>query len=44
MPRTARINEKPFEKALREIGIDDVALLNSSKPSADIWSRICSRM
>ncbi|CAF3851389.1 unnamed protein product, partial [Rotaria magnacalcarata] len=44
MPRKARINEESFEKALCEIGIDDVALLNSSKSSADIWGRICSRM
>ncbi|CAF4372033.1 unnamed protein product, partial [Rotaria sp. Silwood2] len=44
MPSKARIDEKAFQKALQSLSIDEIALLDCSKSSADIWGHLCTLM
>ena len=44
MPPKSRMEEKIFQNALRSLRIDQLLLLNSSKLTAGIWSRLCIQM
>ncbi|CAF4042117.1 unnamed protein product [Rotaria sordida] len=44
MPLKARIDEKAFQKAIQSLCIDEIALLDCSKSTADIWDHLCTLM
>ena len=44
MPPKARIDDESFQKALSSLAGDEIALLDTSKSTADVWNRLCILM
>ena len=44
MPPKARIEEESFQRALQSLAGDEIALLDTSKSTADVWTRLCILM